>query len=93
VTEVTDIGPLDVPVTPCLPLCHTLALYIPFVSPLSPLSPHEEERVGLEEQNGGETKGVLSTGARNLHTDMRGRSADQQGRRLVWSSVLNSIVR
>jgi hypothetical protein len=93
VTGETEVVLSDVPVTPCLLLRHTLPLYIPFVSPLSPLSPHEEEWVGIEEQNGGETKGFLPAGARNLHRDMRGRSADQQVRRLVWSSVLNSIVR
>ena len=48
----------DVPVTSCLPLCHTLALYIPFVSPLS----HQEEEMGgIETGKLGEAAISIST--------------------------------
>src|SRR5215207_874003 len=48
VTGETEIHLQGMPVTSCLPLCHTWPLSFPFVSPLSPLSHLKEERVGLE---------------------------------------------
>jgi len=42
VTGETAIMLADMPVTPCLPLCHPSRLGFPFVSPLSPLSPPEK---------------------------------------------------